>query len=83
MLHVLFEHLDRNGLERGVDRAELGQDVDAVAIVLDHLGDAAHLPLDAREPLLELLLVGAVAGDDGFALAVATQTDGSIPPGGM
>ena len=62
VLDVLFEHLQRDGLERGADGAELRQDVDAVAVVLDHARDAAHLALDAREALQELLLVRRVAG---------------------
>ena len=61
VLDVLFEHLQRHRLESGVDGAELGEDVDAVAVVLDHLGDAPHLALDARQALEELVLVRRVA----------------------
>src|SRR6185503_18596286 len=39
----------------------LGQDVDAVAVVLDHALDAADLALDAVQPLDERLLVLRVA----------------------
>jgi hypothetical protein len=58
---VVLEHLQRDRLERGVDRAELREDVDAVAVVLDHARDPAHLALDAGEALQELLLVRRVA----------------------
>lgn len=37
-------------VERGAHRADLGQHIDAVAVLLDHAGDAAHLALDASEP---------------------------------
>src|SRR6478672_1770276 len=98
VLHVLLEHLQRHGFERGADRTELGQDVDAVAVVLDHARDAAHLALDAREPLQELLLVRRVAvggsGCHGASLAypygvfdrwTSRQYRGAshVPPGGM
>ena len=35
--------------ERGSDRLDLMEDVDAVAIVLDHLRHTAHLPFDPVE----------------------------------
>ena len=37
-------------VERGLDRRDLSQDVDAVAVLLDHALDATDLALDAREP---------------------------------
>ena len=37
-------------VERGAHGADLGQHVDAVALVLDHARHAAHLALDAAEP---------------------------------
>ncbi len=37
--------------QRGAHRADLRHDVDAVALVLDHAGEPAHLALDAVEPL--------------------------------
>ena len=43
-----------------LDRADLRDHVDAVAVVLDHPLDAADLALDALEPGDELLLGGAV-----------------------
>ena len=38
-------------VERRLHGADLGQDVDAVAIVVDHALDAADLALDAAQPL--------------------------------
>src|SRR5207253_11194842 len=49
--------------ERGRDGGDLGEDVDAVAVVLDHALDAAHLPLDPMQPLHERLLLAVVAVD--------------------
>src|SRR6058998_3858946 len=51
VVDVLVEELEGDSLERGGDGRDLGQDVDAVAVVGDHLLDAAHLPLDAMEAL--------------------------------
>ena len=63
------------------DRRDLGQDVDAVAILLDHPLDAAHLPLDAREALLQLVLL-AVYPRGGVRLRVLMPTHYDIPPRG-
>src|SRR6266536_756289 len=51
MIHVVVEHLEGEIFESRVDGGNLGEDVDAVAIVLDHPLDPAHLPLDPVEPL--------------------------------
>src|SRR5262249_18515886 len=48
-------------VERRLDGRDLLHDVDAVAVLGDHAADAAHLALDAGEPLQELVLRGAVA----------------------
>lgn len=37
-------------VEGGADGTDLGQHVDAVAVLLDHARDTAHLALDATEP---------------------------------
>ena len=34
-----------------VDRGDLGEDVDAVGVLVDHALEAAHLALDAAQPL--------------------------------
>ncbi len=39
MLDMVVEDLQLNALERRVHRGELRQDVDAVAILVDHPGD--------------------------------------------
>ena len=58
---VVVEQSDGDRLERTGQRADLGEDVDAVLLVLDHLVDAAGLPLDALEAVEVLVLVGDVA----------------------
>ena len=58
---VTVQQAQGNLVQGGLDRADLGQDVDAVTVLVDHLGDASYLTLDPREPLLQLLLAGCVA----------------------
>ena len=65
---VLVEDLERERLERRVDGGDLGEDVDAVAVVLDHPLDAAHLAFDAVQALDERVLVLRVAVDVGLGL---------------
>ena len=45
---VVVQQAERDLVERGLDGGDLRQDVDAVAVVLDHALDAAHLALDPR-----------------------------------
>src|SRR4029079_5415402 len=52
----VVEQAERDLVERGLDRAQLGEHVDAVAVLVDHPGDAADLALDARQPGEELVL---------------------------
>src|SRR5207253_4885987 len=60
MLHVVLEHLERDAVERRACRRDLREDVDAVALVLDHLLQPAYLALRALEAADEqLLLIGA------------------------
>ena len=61
VVHVVVEDPEREALERRVHRRDLREDVDAVAVVLDHALDPAHLALDAVQPADERLLVGRVA----------------------
>src|SRR5262249_42668748 len=49
---VIAQHLLLDPPERGAHRGNLGDDVDAIAIILEHAGEPAHLPLDAAEALL-------------------------------
>ncbi len=48
---VIGENLILGAPQRGAHRGELGDDVDAIAIVLDHAREPAHLALDPLEPL--------------------------------
>ena len=60
VVDVVVEDPIRDAVERGRDRADLRQDVDAVAVLRDHPLDAAHLPLDAVQALDDRVLVGGV-----------------------
>src|SRR3954469_102757 len=58
---VLLEQPQRDGLECLGHRRDLGEDVDAVLLVLDHPLEAAGLALDAAQPLQVLVLAVDVA----------------------
>lgn len=49
---VVAQHLLLDPAQRGPHRRDLRDDVDAVAVVLDHPGEAAHLALDPAQALL-------------------------------
>src|SRR5712691_5762214 len=68
---VVTEDLQAERVERGRHRAELGEDVDAVALLFDHPFDPAHLPLDPVQALDQGGLVGDVAVARVFGLAHA------------
>ena len=57
VVHVLVEDLERDALESGRGGRDLREDVDAVALVLDHPLDSAHLSLDSVQPLDERVLL--------------------------
>src|SRR6202165_1573078 len=57
MIGVISEQLKGDAFECSPRRVDLGQDVDAVPVLPNHLLDAAHLPLDAPESRLCFLLV--------------------------
>src|SRR5829696_509687 len=57
VVHVLVEDLERDALEGSRGGRDLGEDVDAVALVLDHPLDPAHLSLDPVQPLDERVLL--------------------------
>src|SRR5215212_2376795 len=59
---VVLEQLERHLVQRGLDRGDLREDVDAVALVRDHALDPADLAPDSPQALLQLLLVLDVAG---------------------
>src|SRR3990167_6336899 len=50
VLQVVAERLLLDLVQGGTYRADLRQHVDAVALLLDHAGDAPHLALDAAKP---------------------------------
>src|SRR5690625_4484482 len=58
--HVLIEQPQREGLQRAGGGRDLGEDVDAVLVLLHHLGDAPDLPLDAAQPHQVVLLLRGV-----------------------
>ena len=68
---MLGQQLLGKAVQRRVRRRHLHKDVHAVGILFQHAADAAHLPLDAAEPVQQglVLLRGAVlvaaAGGDG------------------
>ena len=72
---VLLEQADRDGLEGLRHRRDLGEDVDAVLLVLDHPLQPAGLALDAAQPLEVVVLAVDVA------VLVLCHTP-SIPPRG-
>jgi Cu+-exporting ATPase len=49
---VISQHFFLDAPERGAHRGNLRDDVDAVAVLIDHPGQAADLPLDPVEALL-------------------------------
>ena len=52
MRHVIPEHFFLDTPERGPDRRDLGNDIDAIAVLLDHPGQTPNLTLDPAEALL-------------------------------
>ena len=60
-VRVAVEQAERDLVERGLRGADLGEDVDAVAVVVDHPLDPADLTLDPPQPREQLVLGGGVA----------------------
>src|SRR4051794_33855355 len=58
---VVVEQAESHRLQGLGGRGDLGEDVDAVGVVLDHPRDAAHLTLDPLESSEDLVLVAGVA----------------------
>lgn len=76
-------------VQRRVRRRHLHKDVHAVGILFQHAADAAHLPLDAAEPVQQglVFLRGAVfvAAAGGVTLSVGTadaSTAGAVAASG-
>jgi hypothetical protein len=51
--HMAVEHVDRDLLQRGLDRGHLGEDVDAVGVLVDHPLQAADLAFDPAQAIVE------------------------------
>jgi hypothetical protein len=49
-MSVIVEQTERDLVERRLRSGDLGEDIDAVAVVLDDPLDAANLPLDPSQP---------------------------------
>src|SRR5206468_6541961 len=62
-VQMVFEQLARKGIERRLHGGDLRQDIDAVAIIVEHVADAAYLALDTTQPARELRLPAGVARD--------------------
>jgi hypothetical protein len=81
---VSVEKAESDLVKRCLGGADLGEDVDAVAVVLHHAGDAADLTLDSRETLEHLVLAGGVAAGHRLVDWVGNVTTlDSIPYGGI
>ena len=61
VVHVVFEQVDRDRIERGLHGRNLREDVDAVLALRDHALQAAHLTLDAAQARKMILGVAVVA----------------------
>jgi hypothetical protein len=70
---VVVEESERDLVESCLDRADLGEDVDAVPVLVDHALDPADLPLDPTQAALELVLGGAVAASSRSAVSHALR----------
>src|ERR1700744_4768898 len=66
---VVVDQAERDLVERRLDRADLGEHVDAVTLLLDHPRDPPHLPLDPREAFEQRCLVSFVADGHGSKVA--------------
>ena len=63
MRDVIAQHLLLDPAQRGADRGDLRDDVDAAAVVFHHAGEAADLAFDSTEALCAGRLdVGSHAG---------------------
>jgi hypothetical protein len=51
MTNVIFQYSFLNPPQCCAHGGYLGDNIDAVALLIDHLGDAAHLPFDLAQAL--------------------------------
>src|SRR5580704_15389231 len=70
---MVFQQAQRHRLQRLGHRRDLGQDVDAVLVVLDHLLQPADLALDPAQPLEVVLFVLGVSVHAASALTVSSR----------
>src|SRR5215475_2408733 len=56
MSDMIAQHLLLDAAERGAHRGDLRDDVDAVAVLVDHFRQAPNLAFDPAEPLLNRCL---------------------------
>ena len=61
-VQMVLEQLEPERVERRLHGRHLRQDVDAVAVLVDHAADAAHLALDAVHALGQRILPGVARG---------------------
>ena len=73
---VLVHQPEGDLVERGLRGGDLGEDVDAVAVVDHHALDPAYLPLDAAQAREQLILACGVAS---FGHPISVP----LPPRGM
>jgi hypothetical protein len=57
MAEVILQHLGLDPRQRRANRLQLGQDVDAIAVLFHHPGDTTHLALDAAQAVEQFGLV--------------------------
>src|SRR5437764_2829960 len=61
VMGVIIKESEGDLVERRLDGRDLGDDVDAVAVLVDHPLDAANLAFDSPQPGLKLILRRGVA----------------------
>src|ERR1700735_1426049 len=70
---MVLQQAERHRLQRPRHRGHLGEDVDAVLVVLDHPLQAAHLALDPAQPYQIVILAGGVSVHSGLRSAPGTH----------
>src|SRR5580692_7696912 len=63
---MVLQQAKRHRLQRPRHRGHLGEDVDAVLVVLDHPLQAPHLALDPAQPHQVVILAGGVSVHSGL-----------------
>src|SRR6202034_1775350 len=63
---MILQQAERHRLQRPRHRGHLGEDVDAVLVVLDHPLQAPHLALDPAQPHQVVILAGGVSVHSGL-----------------